>query len=78
MDIIPTDALKIAETGIKIFFVLAAGVIITLNYFHTKEAKKMERKLDVALPGSIHLAMSVQFLLTIIFLFLATAFLFIA
>ena len=77
MDILPTNILNLMVSMIKVFFVLAGLIIVGLNYFHTKEARKMEKKLDVPLPISVNLGMSFQFILSIIFLFLTTIFLFI-
>jgi hypothetical protein len=62
------------ETSFKILVLIVGSVVVAINYFHTKEAKKMERKLNIALPGSVHLAMSLQMFFSISFIILATLF----
>lgn len=77
MDILSTETIKLITSGIKTIFIFAGVVLIGINYFHAKESKKMERKLDIVLPGSVNMMMSVQLLLSIAFLILSTVFLFI-
>lgn len=74
MDILPTNIIPVIENSFKILVVVVGGVVVAINYFHTKEAKKMERKLNIALPGSVHLALSLQMLFSISFIFIATFF----
>lgn len=76
MAILPTEAVRVITLSFKALFVVAGGIIVIINYFHNKEAIKMERKLSISLPGSVHLAMSLQLLLSIVFLFAATMTLF--
>lgn len=71
----PTNATQMITIAFKVLFVIAGGMIVVVNYLHTKEARKMERKLSVSLPGSVHLAMSLQLLLSVLFLFVMTLFL---
>ncbi len=75
MDILPTNSINIITIAFKVLFVIAGCMIVAVNYLHTKEARKMESKLSIALPGSVHLAMSMQLLLSILFLFVTTIFL---
>lgn len=76
MDILPTETVHVITLSFKLFFVVAGGIMVLVNYIHSKEANKMERKLSIALPGSVHLAMYLQLLLSCGFLFAATMILF--
>lgn len=76
MDILPTNSLSVITIAFRVLFVISGIIIVVVNYLHVKEAKKMEDKLSISLPGSIQLAMSMQLILSIIFLFATTAFLF--
>lgn len=69
MDIVPANILPMIVTSFKIVIVLGAGAIVAINYFQNKEAKKMERKLSISLPGSVTFAMSLQMLISVAFLF---------
>lgn len=75
MDILPEDILKIVALSFKILLVLGASAIAIVSYFQAKEARKMERKLQIAIPGSVSIAMSMHFVVSLIFL-AASAFLF--
>lgn len=76
MDILPTNIVPMITTSFKAIILIGACAIVAVNYFHTKEARKMERKLSINLPGSVSLAMSLQMLLSVAFLFVATTLLF--
>lgn len=75
MDILPADVLDIIETAFKVLFLTIGGMVILISFFQTKEARKMEKKLRIALPGSVGLAISVQLVLSAVFLFIVMAFL---
>ena len=75
MDILPTEVLTVVTTAFKVLFVIVAGVVVLVSYFQAKEARKMEQKLRIALPGSVGLSMSVQLMLSLSYLILATLFL---
>lgn len=77
MDIVPTNIVPMIVTSFKIVILIGALAIVAINYFHTKEAKKMERKLNIAFPGSVNLAMSLQMLLSLAFLIVSVVILFI-
>lgn len=70
------DIIQSASFVLKIIFLIASCAIVGISYFHAKEAKKMEAKLSVGLPGSVHIVMTVQLFLSVVFVFLATIFLF--
>lgn len=72
MDILPINVTMIFIPILKFIVVIAAVGVVLINYFHSKEAMKMEKKLEVLLPGSIHLAISIQLFLSILFLFAST------
>lgn len=72
MDILPTNILSPIVISVKILIITIGCAIAILNYFHQKEAKKMEKKLRIGLPGSVSLAMTAQTGLSVIFLFIAT------
>ena len=76
MDLLPTETLKVIVLSFKTLFLIMGVILVLINYFHSKEAKKMERKLSVGLPGSVTLAMSLQLLFSVAFLFAATILLF--
>lgn len=76
MDILPTSLTIVIIATFKILFIIIALIIVVVNYLHTNEAKKMERRLSVSLPGSVHLAMSFQLVLSIMFLICSVAILF--
>lgn len=76
MDILPTETVQVITISFKALFVVIGALVVLVNYFHSKEAVKMERKLSIALPGSVHLAMSAQLVLSLIFLFATTMTLF--
>lgn len=71
--IIPTETLASITAVFKVLFFAGAGIMMLISYFHIKEARKMENKLKVVLPGSVSLAMSIQLILSIVLLFLSTA-----
>lgn len=75
MDMLPTSVISVVELSLQALIVISAVVIFAFNYFQVKEARKMERKLNMFLPGSVGLAMSLQTTASIAFLVLAAAFL---
>lgn len=77
MDLLPTNILPMIILSFKIVMIIGACAIVAINYFHTKEAKKMERKLSVAFPGSVNLAMSLQMFVSAAFLVSSIVLLFI-
>jgi hypothetical protein len=64
-------------TTIKIIFLLAGGIIALIHYFQIKEANKMERKMSITLPAAVHFSMTVQLVVSLIFVFASTIYLFI-
>ena len=72
MDILPINVTNVVIVALKILLLLTAAIIAAISYFHTREAHKMENKLQVALPGSVQLVMSVQLVFSVVFLFVAT------
>lgn len=76
MDILPTSVISTIEFSLEIFIVIAASIILAFNYFHGKEARKMERKLNISLPGSVSLALNFQMILSFVFFATALVFLF--
>lgn len=68
MDIIPTSALSTIVTSFKILFIVIGVIVVAINYFQEKEARKMERKLSIELPQSIHIVLSTQIVISFIFL----------
>ena len=77
MDFLPAETIKLIATLSKVAFIIIGCGIVTVNYFHMKEARKMEKRLSVELPRSVSLAISVQLGMSIIFAFALTVFLFI-
>lgn len=69
MDILPADALNVVSSAFKILFFITAGIIVLISYFQAKEARKMESKLKISLPGSVNLAISLQLGLSFVALF---------
>lgn len=72
MDISLANFITMFLLILKIGILLAASILAGISYFHSKEAKKMEGKLQVAMPGSVQLAMSIQLIFSVAFLFGAT------
>lgn len=72
MDILPINIANTVLFILKLLLILTAAIIAAISYFHNKEARKMEGKLRVALPGSVQLVMSMQLIFSIVFLFAAT------
>lgn len=72
MDILPTNILFVLTLSFKILFVIVGIIIVLVNYLHASEARKMERRLSVHIPGSVHLAMSLQLYLSAFFVLLAS------
>lgn len=68
MDILPGNVLGTTAFVLKVLFLAAAGFLVLLSYFEAKEAQKMERKLSIAMPGVVTFAISLQFVVSIIFL----------
>lgn len=69
MDILQPSTLNAVTLAFKVLFFIAGSLILLINYFQSKEAAKMERKLNIALPGSMQFAISFQLLASIIFVF---------
>ncbi len=61
----------------KIILLLAGCIVALVNYFQIKEANKMEDKMSIALPAAVHFGMTAQFLLSVVFVFASTVYLFI-
>lgn len=66
-----------AIVSFKIIFLLIGCIVALVNYFQIKEANKMEDKMSVALPAAVHFSMTAQFLLSVVFVFVSTVYLFI-
>ena len=64
-------------TSSKIVFVLAGVIIALIHYFQIKEANKMEGKMSVTLPAAVHFGMTAQFIISVVFVFASTIYLFI-
>lgn len=62
---------------LKIVLVVGGCFVALINYFHIKEANKMQKKMDIALPSGVGFGMSVQLLLSVVFVFASTVYLFI-
>lgn len=67
MDIFPTELVHTFSILIKIVFLVIGTLLVAVNYFQTHEALKVEKRLNIALPGSVHFVMGFQLLLSIIF-----------
>lgn len=72
MDILPVKIINMMILSFKTIILLTTAIIVGINYFHSREAKKMENKLNVVIPGSIQLVMSVQLIISVVFLFATT------
>lgn len=68
MDILPDDVLKMVIVSFKILLAFVASLVTLVSYFQAKEARKMEHKLQIAIPGSISIAMSMHFAVSLVFL----------
>lgn len=76
MDTLLANVISIIKFSLETFIVITASIILVFNYFQAKEARKMERKLNISLPGSVSLALNVQMILSLLFLIAALIFLF--
>lgn len=75
MDIFPAELIRIATFLFKSLFLLIGVFVFAVNYFQAREASKIESKLSVSLPGSVHAAMSFQLLLSLLFVIAMSLFL---
>ena len=71
MDLIPTNIQTTIDLALRILIFAVGLVIFGVSYFQAKEAKKMERKLSIAFPGSVRLAISMHMLFATVFLFIS-------
>lgn len=69
MDIFPTEFAKMSLTLLKVVFLLSGSIIAAVSYFHVRETKKIEKRMEISLPGSVHVMMSAQLLFSTIFVF---------
>ena len=72
MDMLPANIISMFIFSLKTIILLTSAIVVAINYFHSREARKMESKLNVVIPGSIQLVLSFQLIISIIFLFVAT------
>lgn len=69
MDMFPIEFLKISGSFFKYLFFVIGSAVFAINYFQAREAKNIEQKLKVNLPGSVHAVLSFQLILSLIFVF---------
>ena len=77
MDTSTINIMSMVTTSFKIVFVLAGCVVALISYFQIKEANKMEGKMSIMLPVRVHFGMTMQFLLSVIYVFASTIYLFV-
>lgn len=69
MDIFPIEFAKVSLVLLKVAFLLIGSTLAAISYFHVRETNKMEKRLKISLPGSIHVMMSAQLLFSTAFVF---------
>lgn len=72
MDILSTETIGVIVSFFKVTFIFFGAILVIVKFFYTKETRKMEKKLQIYLPGSVQLAMAVELSLAILFLFVST------
>jgi len=77
MDILTTNMTNGIVTSFKIIFVIAGCIVALVNFFQIKEATNMERKMSIPLPTGVHFGMTLQFLLSVVFVFASTIYFFV-
>lgn len=78
MEILSDETIRAIVSVVKIAFVFAGIVIITTHFFYAKETQKMERKLQIYLPGSVRSAITIELILALFFLLFSLFVLFLA
>lgn len=73
MEILSTETIRTITTVVKVAFVLVGMLIITIHFFYAKETEKMEKKLQIFLPGSVQAAITIELTLAFVFLALSVA-----
>lgn len=68
MEILSTETVRTITSIIKIAFVIMGVLIIVAHFFYSKETEKMENKLQIFLPGSVRIAMTIELILAFLFL----------
>jgi len=76
MELLSTETIRTIVAAVKIVFVFVGIVIITTHFFYAKETQKMERKLQIYLPGSVQTAITIELALSFSFLLLSLVILF--
>lgn len=76
MDMFPTDSIQIIVAVFKVIFLIIGLCVLAITYFHTKESRKMEKRLMVSLPGSMQVILSLQYVFSLMFVVLMVIFLF--
>lgn len=73
MEILSTETVRTITSIIKVAFVVMGVLIIVAHFFYSKETEKMENKLQIFLPGSVRIAMTIELILAFLFLGISVA-----